>query len=73
MACQNTNGKYAEEEYKKLKSEQFSDYVELPWWKTFRDEPKSFNRPKLIIKAWYWRGAWCDPTKEIYRRLYLPA
>ena len=24
------------------------------------------NKKRYIIKAWYWRGSWSDPTKETY-------
>lgn len=25
---------------------------------------------KVIIKGWYWRGAWSDPSKETYAVFY---
>jgi len=25
---------------------------------------------KVIVKAWYWRGEWSTPTKEIYAIFY---
>lgn len=69
----NTNGKSARDEYLDFVNTNYPEYVELDSWKeSFREEPESRNCDKLIIYAWYWRGAWSDPTKEVYKKLYKP-
>lgn len=72
MSCQNVSGTDAKEEFRKMLKEKFPDYKEINPWDTFRDVPDSYNCDKLIVYGWYWRGAWSDPTKEVYARLYRP-
>lgn len=73
FASQNVSGKNAAEELSSLMNGELKGYVRLPFWAdSFRDIPDSRRCDKVIIKAWYWRGNWCDPTKEVYARLYRP-
>lgn len=72
IASPNVSGRNAREELAAIRRK-FPDYVELPFYGgTFRDCPDSYGCDKLVIYAWYWRGSWSDPTKEIYKRLYKP-
>lgn len=68
----NTNGNRATEELRRMIKEHFPKFVEINPWDTFRDVPESYGCDKLIVRAWYWRGSWSDPTKEVYARFYLP-
>lgn len=71
--CANKNLYGAREEMLNLIDKKFPGYVEVKsLGGTFRDEPESYGCDKLIIYAWYWRGEWADPTKEIFARFYLP-
>lgn len=49
-----------------VKSE-LNGFKEFPAFKTLRGLKAT---QKVIIKAWYWRGEWNDPTKEIYAIYY---
>lgn len=69
---QNVSGKAAAEELRELMNGVLKGYVKLPSGATFRNVPESFGCEKVIVNAWYWRGNWCDPTKEVYARFYLP-
>lgn len=31
---------------------------------------EAIGKDKIYVYAWYWRGNWADPTKEIFTRLY---
>jgi len=73
FASQNVSGEKAIVELKELMEGKLKGYVKLPPWATsFRDFPETRGCDKVIVKAWNWRGSWCDPTKETYARLYLP-
>ena len=72
LASPNVSGENATKELSELMNGRLKGYIKLPSWATFRDIPESRDCDKVIIKAWRWRGSWCDPTKETYARLYLP-
>lgn len=73
LASQNVSGRNATEELSVLMNDKLKGYVRLPFWaSSFRDIPESRGCDKVIVKAWYWRGNWSYPTKEVYARLYLP-
>lgn len=73
LTNQNVSSKAAAEELRDLMQGDLKGYVKLPAWATsFRDFPESFGCEKVVVKAWYWRGNWRSPTKEVYARLYLP-
>lgn len=68
----NVSGRNAREELAAIRKK-YPDYVELPYYcDTFRDCPESYGCDKIYVYGWYWRGSWCDPSKEIYTRLYKP-
>lgn len=73
LTNQNVSGKHARAEFAALLQDTLKGYVKLPAWaESFRDVPESRGCEKVIVKAWYWRGNWCDPEKKVYARLYLP-
>ena len=49
-----------------VKSE-LSGFKELSCFETLKSKKAS---EKVVIKAWYWRGEWSDPTKEVYTVYY---
>ena len=54
-------------------SSQFPGFVEVDGLGySYRDFPETRGCDKLIIYAWYWRGEWSQPTKEVFRMYYLP-
>lgn len=73
FASPNVSEDGARKELSDLMANELKDYVLLPrWTNSFRDCPDSRGCDKVVIKAWYWRGSWADPTKETYARLYKP-
>jgi hypothetical protein len=42
-------------------------FKELTCFETLKSKKAS---EKVVIKAWYFRGEWSDPTKEIYSIYY---
>lgn len=73
LTNQNVSGKDAVVELEELMRGKLKEYTKLPAWaNSFRDVPESFNCEKVVVKAWYWRGNWSDPIKEVYARFYLP-
>lgn len=70
---QNVSGKPAAAELDELLHGELKGYVKLPGWaESFRDVPESRGCERIIVKAWFWKGNWCDPVKGVYARLYLP-
>lgn len=62
---QNSTNKTFKNELEKYKKE--NNLIEYS--QTFKGgfySKKNQNRKRVIIKGWYWRGSWSDPTKEIY-------
>ena len=54
-------------------AKQYPDFVEVNGLGgTWRDYPEARGCDKLTIKAWYWRGEWSQPTKEVFRMYYKP-
>lgn len=39
---------------------------------TWKDYPEARGCDKLTINAWYWRGEWSQPTREVFRMYYKP-
>ena len=73
LTNQNVSGQAAETELRELLNGKFKGYVKLPSWaESFRDVPESRDCERVIVRAWFWRGNWCDPEKKVYARLYLP-
>lgn len=42
-------------------------YKELKGFQTLKDKNATH---KVVIKGWYWRGAWSSPTKETVTIFY---
>ncbi len=42
-------------------------FTELKFWDTLRGKNAT---EVVIIKGWYWRGVWNDPTKKIITKYY---
>ena len=49
-----------------VKSE-LKDFKELTCFETLKGKKAT---EKVVIKAWYFRGEWSDPTKETFRVYY---
>lgn len=46
---------------------ELKDFKELRIWDDLRGKNA---KEKVIIKGWYWRGAWSDATKETVKVFY---
>lgn len=42
-------------------------YNKLQFWETLRGKNAT---EKVVIKGWYWRGKWSDPTTEVVKIFY---
>ena len=55
--------------YKQKKDELLANgYKELRFWELCLRGKNATE--KIVIKGWYWRGAWADATKETYSVFY---
>lgn len=62
MLSENTTNEIFALNFKQKKDELLANgYKKLQSWELLRDKKAS---EKIIIKGWYWRGAWSDATKE---------
>ena len=46
---------------------ELKDFKELTCFETLKGKKAT---EKVVIKAWYFRGEWSDPTKETFRVYY---
>lgn len=54
--------------YKQKKDELLANgYKKLQSWELLRGKNAT---EKIVVKGWYWRGAWDDPSKEVYAIFY---
>ena len=68
----NCNLQQARKEVEEI-AKQYPDFVEVNGLGgTYKDYPETRGCDKLVIMAWYWRGEWSSPTKEVFRMFYKP-
>lgn len=68
ISCENTTNKSFIDNYNKLKERLINEgYKKLQSWENLYGKKAT---EKIIVKGWYWRGAWSDPTKETYSIFY---
>ena len=67
MTSPNVRSSAFEQNLKEYRDRHLSEYKELSFFDTLRGKGA---RVKFVIYGWYWRGAWADPTKEIYTTFY---
>lgn len=65
LFSKNSNSSYFKEQLEKYKKE--NNLIEYNQHFKGGFFSKKYNNVKrVIIKGWYWRGSWSDPTKETY-------
>lgn len=69
ISCENVTSTAAQKELNDFLATH-PEYKEYPLWGIPQE---AIGKDKIYVYAWYWRGAWADPTKEIYTRLYRVA
>ena len=68
MFSENTTNEIFALNFKQKKDELLANgYKKLQSWELLRDKKAT---EKVVIKGWYWLGAWADPSKEVYAIFY---
>jgi hypothetical protein len=67
LFSQNSNNLNFEFNLKKFIESELTDFKELRTWDDLRGKNA---KEKVIIKGYYWRGSWSDPTKETVKIFY---
>lgn len=74
LCSPNTTKTKAVDELTELVQNKYPDHVQIPftWIDDLRGHAKSRGCDKLYVYAWYWRGSWSDPSKELLAVFYRP-
>ena len=69
MCCENSNNDKFTKQFSEIKRELLlNGFNELNI--SFENLRGKNAAEKVVIKGWYWRGAWADATKETYSVFY---
>lgn len=69
MFSENSTNEYFMAQFNRLESELIANgfkRLKLPW----QDLRGKNATEKIVVKGWYWRGSWSDPSKEVYAIFY---
>lgn len=67
LFSQNSRNKTFENNLKEYAEKHLQGFKRIKFYETLKGKNAS---EKVIIKGWYWRGAWSDPSKEVVTIFY---